>query len=84
MVNKPTYEELERKTKQLEAEVLEHVRKEIEFSKKQKFFERSRMRRTISLMKINEELNSEIKDLKRAAQEVLEVVSNKDSKRSKG
>ena len=73
MTNKPTYEELEQKNKKLEMEVLNHVHKEIECSKKQKSIEHSHLRRTISLLKINEELNSEIIDLKRAGKEELEV-----------
>ncbi len=66
MANKPTYEELEHKAKKLEMEVLEHVHKEIESDKTKKFVENRHMRRTISLLKINDELGREIKDLKRA------------------
>ncbi len=83
MTNKPTYEELEQKNKKLEMEVLNHVHKEIEFSEKQKAIEYSHMRRTISLLKINEELNSEIVDLKLADKEELEVASNKVRERIK-
>jgi hypothetical protein len=83
MVNKSTYEELEHKTEKLEMEVLNHVHKEIEFSKKQKFIDNSHLRRAISLLKINEELNSEILDLKRAGKEELEVASNKVRERIK-
>lgn len=73
MTKKPTYEEFEHKVNQLEREVLEYVSKEKEFSAKQKLVEHSHMRRTISLMRINEELNREIKDLKRAGKEELEA-----------
>jgi hypothetical protein len=83
MTNKPTYEELEHKVNQLEREVLEYVSKEKEFSAKQKLVEHSHMRRTISLMKINEELNRELKDLKHADKEELELVSNKNRERIK-
>jgi hypothetical protein len=61
MVEKPTYKELERKINQLEREILEYVQKEKEFTKKQKLVDCGHMRRAISLMKINEELNKEIK-----------------------
>jgi hypothetical protein len=77
MTEKPTYKDLKRKTKQLESEVLEYVRKEKKFNKEQKLVEYGHMKRTISLMKINEELNREIKDLKRADKEELELVSYK-------
>ena len=74
---KPTYKELEHKIKQLEKEILEYVRKEKEFTKEQKLIEYGHVKRTISLMKINEELNREIKGLKRADKEELGYVSNK-------
>ena len=61
MTEKPTYKELERRIKQLEREVLEYVRKEKEFNEERKFLEYSHTKRTISLMKINEELEKEIK-----------------------
>ena len=77
MANTPTYEELIHKVRQLETEILEHVHKEIEFNKKQKLVEYSHVRRTISLMKINEELNKEIKEIKRAGKEEPELVSDK-------
>ena len=77
MAEKPTYKELERHTKQLEREVLEYVRKEKELNKEQKLVEYGHMKRTISLMKINEELNREIKDLKCTDKEELGLVSNK-------
>ena len=76
MVEKPTYEELEHKITQLKREILEYVRKEKEFNKEQKMVEYGHVKRTISLMKINEELNREIKGLKRADKEELEYVSN--------
>lgn len=74
---KPTYKELEHKITQLEREILEYVRKEKEFAKERKLVEYAHVRRTISLMKINEELNREIKGLKRADKEELVYVSNK-------
>jgi hypothetical protein len=77
MSEKPTYKELERKITQLEREILEYVRKEKEFTKEQKLVEYGNVKRTISLMKINEELNREIKGLKRADRQELEYVSNK-------
>jgi hypothetical protein len=77
MATKLTYNELERKIKQLEKEVLEYVRKAKELEKKRKVTERSHIRRTISLMHINEELNREIKELKRSDTEELELVAYK-------
>jgi hypothetical protein len=76
MAEKPTYKELERKTKQLEREVLEYLRKEKEFNKQRKLLEYSHMKRTISLMKINAELNREINELKSDNREEMGYVSN--------
>jgi len=72
---KPTYKELELKTKQLEREVLEYVRKEKKFNSERKSVEYNHMKRTISLMKINKELSREIDELKNANKEKLEHVS---------
>ena len=83
MTEKPTYKELERKNKQLEKEALEYMRKEREFNKERKLVEYGHMKRTISLMKINEELNGEIKDLKRTDKEELGYVSNRLRERIK-
>ena len=83
MVEKPTYKELEHKITQLEREILEYVRKEKEFTKEQKLVEYGHVKRTISLMKINEELNREIKGLKHADKEELGYVSNKLKERIK-
>jgi hypothetical protein len=85
MTEKPTYRELEQKIKQLEREVLEYLRMEKEFNEERKMLEYSHIRRTISLMKINEELKREIKELKRsmlkcllktAAEILLEKLTN--------
>jgi len=76
MIEMPTYKELKRKTRQLESEVLEYVRKEKEFNKERKLIEYRHMRRTISLMKINEDLNRENNELKKANKEKLGYVSN--------
>ena len=83
MAGKPTYNELERKNKQLEKEVLEYVRKQKELNKKRKETEYSHIRRTISLMHINEELNREIKELKRSDTEERELVAHKLRERIK-
>jgi hypothetical protein len=83
MATKPTYSELEHKIKQLEKEVLEYVRKVKELDKKQKVTEHSHIRRTISLMHINEELNREIKELKRSDTEELGLVAHKLRERIK-
>jgi hypothetical protein len=61
MARKSTYNELERKNRQLEKEVLEYIRKAKVLSKKRKVTERSHIRRTKTLMHINEELNRSTK-----------------------
>jgi len=83
MSGKPPYEELEQRIKQLEKEVLEYVRKEKEFNRKRKSAEYSHMKRSISLMKINEELSREINELKSADREELGYVSNRLKERIK-
>jgi len=83
MVEKPKYTDLERKITQLEREILEYVRKEKEFTREQKLVEYGHVKRTISLMKINEELNREIEGLKRADKKELGYVSNKLKERIK-
>ena len=83
MAGKPTYNELERKSMQLEKEVLEYIRKAKELNKKQKETERSHLRRTISLMHINEEQNREIKELKRSDTEELGLASHRNRERIK-
>jgi len=75
MTEKPTYKELERSIKQLEREVLEYVRKEKEFNEERRLSKYSHLRRTISLMKINEELKREIIERTRTEEEELEQVS---------
>ncbi len=83
MAGKSTYNELERKNRQFEKEVLEYIRKAKELSKKRKVTERSHIRRTKSLMHINEELNREIKELKRSDAEELGLVHHRLSERIK-
>jgi hypothetical protein len=83
MTGKPSYEELEQRIRQLEREVLEYVRKEKEFNRERKLVEYSHMKRTISLMKINEELNRELNELKSADKEELGYVSNRLKERIK-
>jgi len=83
MAGKPTYNELEREIKQLEKEILEYVRKTKELNKDRKATEYSHIRRTISLMQINEELNREIKELKRSDTEELVLVSHRLGERIK-
>ena len=83
MAGKPTYNELEREIKQLEKEVLEYLRKAKELNKKRKVTERSHIRRTMSLMHINEELRREIKELKRSETEELGLVSHRLRERIK-
>ena len=83
MATKPTYNELEKKIGQLEKEVLEYVRKANELSQKQKVTESSHIRRTISLMHINEELKKEINELKQSDAEKLGLVSHRLRERIK-
>jgi hypothetical protein len=83
MAGKPTYNELERTIRQLEKEVLEYLRKAKELNKERKVIEYSHIRRTRSLMNINEELNREIKELKRSDTEELGLVSHRNRERIK-
>ena len=77
MAEKPTYQELERKIKLLKKEALEYMRREREFNAERKLSDYSHLKRTISLMKINEELNREIKEIKKADKKELEQISYK-------
>ena len=77
MAEKPTYNELERKIKKLKSEALEYMRKERELSEERRLVDFGHMKRTISLMKINEELNREIKEIKKADKKELERISQK-------
>ena len=77
MTGKPSYEELEQSIKQLEGEILEYVRKEQEFNEERKFLEYSHIKRTLSLMKINEELEREINQRTCADDEELEQLSHR-------
>ena len=83
MAGKPTYNELEQEIKQLEKEVLEYIRKAKELNKNRKVAERSHIRRTMSLMQINEELRRENKELKRSETEELGLVSHRLRERIK-
>ena len=76
MSEKPAYRELEQRIKQLESEVLEYIRKEKDFIEQLKLLEHSHFRRTLSLMKINEELQREIKE-RSHDDEKLEQVSQR-------
>ena len=77
MAEKPTYGELERKNKNLEKEALEYLRKEREFNAERKLVDYGHLKRTISLLKINEELNREIKEIKCSDKQDLEQISRK-------
>jgi hypothetical protein len=83
VAGKPNYNELEQKIKQLEKEVLEYVRKAKELNKERKVTEYSHIRRTISLLHINEELNREIEELKRSDTEEQGPVSQRLRERIK-
>jgi hypothetical protein len=77
VAKKPTYSELEGKIKKLEKEALEYIRKEREFNAERKYVDYGHMKRTISLMKINEELNREVKEIKDGDKEELNQISRK-------
>jgi hypothetical protein len=77
MAEKPTYNELLRQNKKLEKEALEYIRKEKEFNAERKLVDYGHLKRTISLLKINEELNREIKEIQSADKEDLEQISQK-------
>ncbi len=77
MTEKPTYNELENKINKLQKEALEYMRKEKEFNEERRLADYGHMKRTISLMKINEELNREINEIKRADKEELVQISDK-------
>jgi hypothetical protein len=77
MAEKPTYSELERKIKKLEKEALEYLRREREFNADRKLVDYGHLKRTINLMKINDELNRKIKEIKSADKEELEQISHK-------
>jgi hypothetical protein len=83
MAEKPTYNQLEQEIKDLEKEVLEYVRKTKELNKERKASEYSHLRRTISLMNINEELKKENKELKQSDAEELDLVSHRLRERIK-
>jgi hypothetical protein len=83
MAGKPTYNELERKIKRLEKEVLEYIRKAKELNKKRKITEGSHIRRTLSLMHIIEEQDREIKELKRSGAGELGLISHRLQERIK-
>ena len=77
MADKPTYDELEKTIKQLEKEVMQYVQKVKQISKERKATEYSHLRRTLSLMHINEELNKEINELKQSDTDKLRLVSHR-------
>lgn len=77
MAKRLTYNELEQKIKILEKDALDYIRKEREFNAERELVDYGHMKRTISLMKINEELNREIKEIKSGDKEELEQISHK-------
>jgi hypothetical protein len=82
MTVKPTYKELKQRIRQLESEVLEYISKEKKFNKQIKLLDYIHLRRTLSLMKINEELKREIKSYSQT-DEKLEQVSHRLRERIK-
>ncbi len=77
MAEKPSYQELERKIKLLKKEALEYMRREREFNAERKLSDYSHLKRTLSLMKINEELDTEIREIKKADKKKLEQIYHK-------
>ena len=77
MAGRPTYGQLEHKIKKLEEEAREYMHKERKFSQERKLTDYSHMRRTISLLKINDELNREIKEIKSVDNERLKQISHR-------
>ena len=81
MADKPTYNQLERKIKKLKEEAREYLRNEREFNEERKLIDYGHLKRTISLLKINEELNREIKEIKGGNKEEFEQISKKLKRR---
>ena len=77
MAEKLTYQELEHKIELLKKQAREYMRKEREFNAQRKLSDYSHLKRTISLLQINEELNREIIEIKRADKKELEQISHK-------
>ena len=77
MLKKPTYEELKRKIRKLEDEVLKHIRNQRETDDDRKLVDYCHMKRTISLMKINSELNRELGVIENADKKEFEQISYK-------
>ena len=82
MTDKPAYKAQEQRIKQLENEVLDYMRKEKALNEQLKLLEHSHLRRTLSLMKINEALKREIKNQART-DEKLEQVTRRLKERVK-
>lgn len=78
---KPTYIELEQRIQQLEKEVLDYISKASELNRKRKMTEYSHLRRSISLMDINEELHKEIKAIKQSDAEESGMISERLAER---
>ena len=77
MPAQPTYSVLEHRIKKLEKEALEYIRKEREFNAERKLIDYGHMKRTISLLKINEELNRESNAIKSCEKGELERIYHK-------
>ena len=77
MAEKPTYEELEHKIKQLKKDAFEYLHRERELNAERKLSDYSHLKRTISLMKINAELNREVEEIKGADKKKIEQIADK-------
>lgn len=76
MEDKTTYQKLTNKIGILESEIVEHEGKEKALQAQKERAENGHTRRTISLMKIIEQLQEEIKSLRKADHDELENVSH--------
>jgi len=83
MASKPTYDQLVSKIKNLEKEALEYMRREVEFNEERRLSDYGHLKRTISFMKINEELNREVKEIKTSGEKKLDQISHNLRRRIK-
>lgn len=73
----PTYNELNRIIKELEKEALTHLKKERDHNEEMKLIEYKMMKRSLSLLSINNELIKEIKEIRSADKKEFELISHK-------
>ena len=83
MVEKTTYIKMQNKIDRLEGEIVEYERKEKAFKLQKEHVEDGHTRRTVSLMKIIEEMRDEITSLRHADKDKLKRVSDNLGERIK-